>query len=280
MRWLTYASVFLAAGAFIFALFVHDGREDERPAIAKFIGIAAVSGAAATILEFVFHYRELTALGSPEGPSNFSMSAYGTSVLVRFVGLGLMAYSARSLTRESIDVAGLTGAALALGSFALLGHTAVTTPRTLVVAANLVHTTAASIWFGSLGVLFVVLRHRRRTHEEAARSARMLNRFGIAAGLSVAAAALAGTLLAWAELRSPGSLFNSAYGWTLMGKLVLVGLVMAMGAYNHRVLVPAVVSGHKRGAWTRLRRTVRTEIAGLVMVLAVTAAFVNIGAPA
>jgi copper transport protein len=82
--------------------------------------------------------------------------------------------------------------------------------------------------------------------------------------------AAAGLTLAWAEVRSWEALFGAAYGWVLLAKLGLVGLVLVVGAYNNRVLVPAIRRGTSQ-AWRRLSQTVRVEAAGLVVVLAVTA---------
>jgi copper transport protein len=88
-------------------------------------------------------------------------------------------------------------------------------------------------------------------------------------------------------------LTTTAYGWALLVKVVVAAAVLAIGAYNNRVLVPAITkqppspepstgglalatAATRTTAWNRLRRTIRSEIAGLAVVVAVTAVLVNL----
>jgi copper transport protein len=99
--------------------------------------------------------------------------------------------------------------------------------------------------------------------------------------------------MAWALVRVPGALTTTGYGWTLLAKLVLVALAVAVAAYNRSRLVPAIaarqapagasvdtdagtdadevrVVRRSRGAWRQLRTTLGIEALLLVAVLLVT----------
>jgi copper transport protein len=109
-----------------------------------------------------------------------------------------------------------------------------------------------------------------------------------------------GLIMGWSEVGSFDELFSTRYGWTLVAKLAVVAVVAAIAAYNHWRLLPdirlsgkpvltaaGVVVASPGGpgaakttrsslAWRRLEGTVRAEIVGLVVVLAVTSGLVAI----
>lgn len=129
-------------------------------------------------------------------------------------------------------------------------------------------------------------------------AARALGAFSRLAVVTVTALAGAGVVLAWLNVRSFDALISTTYGRTLLVKLGLAAAVVAVGAYNRRVLVPALTSAavearqlvtvgvpgavpHRTETsqdprWRRLFANVRWELAGLALVLVVTAALVNI----
>lgn len=86
---------------------------------------------------------------------------------------------------------------------------------------------------------------------------------------------IAGTALGWAEVRALRALTSTAYGVTLITKLILVLLVLGVAAYNQRKLVPAVQQAGV-DARHRLRSTVRLEVLGIVIVIAVTGVLANL----
>jgi copper transport protein len=70
-------------------------------------------------------------------------------------------------------------------------------------------------------------------------------------------------------LPSPGDLFATGYGQTLLVKVVLVAAVAALGGWNRRTLAGG------RPVPPRLGRIVSIELLGLLLVVAVTAVLVN-----
>jgi copper transport protein len=116
-----------------------------------------------------------------------------------------------------------------------------------------------------------------------------VSRFSTVGVVSVAVVAGAGVVLTLSEVRSWSGLVSTGYGWTLLAKVALVALVVAIGGYNNRALVPVIRrtpstsgggdtssgDGTSGEAWRRLHRTVRVEaVVLLVAVLAVTSALV------
>lgn len=170
----------------------------------------------------------------------------------------------------------LAGAAALVASIAFIGHTASTEPRWLVVASAVVHVTAGSLWVAGVAMLAATLwrRHRRGVELEAALLA---TRFSVAAVGAVAAVAITGLALGIAILGDFGSLFSTEFGRVLIVKVALVGVLVGLGAYNQRVLIPALEKSRRRSrtAAHRLRRVVTAEVITFLAVIAATAALVG-----
>src|SRR5690606_8137453 len=131
-------------------------------------------------------------------------------------------------------------------------------PRGWLVLTQATHVTATAVWFGG-GVLLAVEIHHQRGGGSARCAAETVARFSAVAGVALAAAAASGPALARSQLASLGALASTAYGRALSAKLALVALVVAIGAYNHRRLVPAVARADDARAWRRLGHTAAAE---------------------
>jgi putative copper export protein len=218
----------------------------------------------------------------------------GASCLLRIAGalliLAMLAggYSFRSSLRRAgrsvvsrLAVTELTarrggaavGAVVSLASFVVIGHAQATSPRALWMLADITHVVAASVWFGGVTMLAMMLRDLRRLRrgrdlyrvdERVARARAVLavavGRFSVAATACVAAVTAAGVGLAFSQLPAVAALYETSYGVTLVGKLILVGFVMLLGGYNHRFVVPRVVTDPSdERAWRQLRQAVQVE---------------------
>ncbi len=278
-RFLQYAAALLAAGGVAFLVWVHDRAPADRRALTRLLTVSALVAMAVTVVGFGLQAMLVTGLGlravvSPSAIGSVAGSSYGLGTVVLLVGLGVLLVAVPRLWGRWAVAGSLGGAGLVLGSFALSGHSANTTPGWLVVGAALAHVLAVAAWFGGLALLLVALR-RRRAADDAIGSGKMVGRFSTMAVAAVALATVAGVALSWAEVRAGRALFSTVYGWTLVAKLVLVAAVVAMGAYNQRRLVPTLRQAQS-AAWPKLRRVVRAEVAGLCAVLVVTAVLVNL----
>jgi copper transport protein len=279
-RWVMYTGTLLAVGGAVFLVLAHDRASGERDRLVRIVTWAAVAGVVGTVVGVPLQAVLASGLGAAALTDGALLrdtlaSGHGLSAMVRVAGLTVLLLGAARLWDGWAVGAVSTGALATVASFLLTGHTAASEPRALVLASNLLHTATAAIWFGGLVLLAIVLRARRRADGDAVVGARMVARFSTLALGSVVVVSLAGFALAWVEVRTLRGLTTTAYGWTLIAKVVLVAGIVALGAYNNRRLVPAIRRGADR-AWQRLSAIVRLEAGGVVAVLLVTAFLVNI----
>lgn len=294
LRGIGYLGTLLAAGAVAFALTI--ARRDDDRRRARRVGAGAAGLAlAATVLALPAQTMAtsgvsvLEALG-PTTAGETLRSSFGQSWLVRVVALGLLA---PLLRRGRPPWALLAAGAAAPASFLLDGHTRSVEPTWLLVAGDAVHLAAGSVWLGGLLLLALAVR-ARSVDDDPVGAARLVSRFSTVALWSVVALAVTGGAMAWALVRVPGALVSTGYGWTLLAKLALVGLAVAVAGYNRSRLVPAVaarrapaggsvdadgragtdeevrVVRRSRGAWRQLRTSLAIEAGLLVVVLLVT----------
>jgi copper transport protein len=278
LRFLQYASALIAAGGAFFLIWIHDRNATERPALLRIVTTTAIVAAVISVIGVLVQAVLVTGLGSaatdPAALSDVMASSFGISAVAVLAGLAILLTGARRLWDDWAVIAAATGAVVTVGAFALTGHSAGTQPRWLVMTADVVHTTAAAAWFGGLVLLRATLR-RRKDSDDAVGGAVVVSRFSAMAFWSVVVLSIAGTALGWAEVRALRALTSTAYGWTLVAKVGLVIVILAVAAYNQRKLVPAIQAAGTE-AWTRLRSTVRLEVLGLVLVIGITAVLVNL----
>lgn len=164
------------------------------------------------------------------------------------------------------------GAFLLVASEAFIGHTATIEPRLLVVVSDAGHLVAAGLWAAGAVMLAATIGRRHRRNQPL--DARLLaTRFSVVAGWSLAAVAVTGTVLAWEILGGLDGLWTTTFGKVLVAKVTVVAVIAALGAHNHKVLVPALTNGDD-DADDQFRRTVTLEAALFGVVLALTAVLV------
>jgi putative copper export protein len=169
-------------------------------------------------------------------------------------------------TRLRAWLIALIGAAL-LALWALISH-AFDYGR-LAVALYVVHEAGAGLWAGALLGLVLMTADGKIQRPAATRIVHRVSRL---AGWCVAALVVSGVYIAYRSLGlSLNHLLYSAYGRTLIVKVGVFGILVALGGYNRYRLMPRFNAASVRG---ELMRSVRVEcllIAG-VFVLAVVLA--------
>lgn len=279
LRFLQYAAALLAAGGALFLIWVHDRRPQERDHLVRTVSLAAVAAIIATILGFGVQAALVTGLGigaafDATALADVAGSTFGASSAGLLVGLVILLVGVRRMWAGWAVVVAAVGAVVTIGSFAITGHTATSDPRWLVVTADVAHALAAAAWFGGLVLLLSVLR-RRRAEDDPVGGATLVSRFSTMATAAIIVVSVAGFALGWAEVRALRALWSTGYGVTLIIKAALAGVILLIGGYNRRRLVPSIRAAGT-GAWTKLRSTVLVEVIGLLLVLAVTAVLVNL----
>jgi putative copper export protein len=104
----------------------------------------------------------------------------------------------------------------------------------------------------------------------------MVAAFSPVALTGAALAIVAGSLMALAYIGNLPALWGSNYGRALLIKLALLGVTMALGAWNWRRVKPRLGS-HQ--ATEHLRRSARAELLVALGLIAVTAVLVALPAP-
>lgn len=116
----------------------------------------------------------------------------------------------------------------------------------------------------------------------AVSTARIVGRFSDVAAATVVALVMAGVAMSWIEVGSIDALTTTTYGRVLLTKVGVVLVVLAAAAYNRFRLVPDIErqagedGAEPAALWSRLRTTAWAEAGAVVVVIALTAALVNI----
>jgi copper transport protein len=160
---------------------------------------------------------------------------------------------------------------VALGGFAIEGHTRTPVRRWWLVGSDVVHLVAAAIWLGGIVALVLAFRALREARPLAA----MVRRFSDVALIAVVVVSVTGVTMAWIILPSAGELTSTGYGLALIVKAALVVVVIVLGAYNRYRLVPVVEARQSTRARGWLGKIVRAELALLIAVVGITAVMVT-----
>ena len=168
---------------------------------------------------------------------------------------------------------------LAVAGVALLltstdsGHASVS--GAVAFLADGVHITAAAVWLGGLAFVLgaIAVSPPEKRWQLAAVS---VPRFSLMAMISVPLLGAAGIVSAYLEVRAWRGLWETTYGVLILAKVGLVLPLLALGAFNNRVSVPALrTAAASKSTRTRFIRAVAAELGLLVVVLGVTAALVD-----
>jgi putative copper export protein len=144
-----------------------------------------------------------------------------------------------------------------------------------------IHRLAGGLWIGTLFMLVIaglgtVLRSALPSERRGAMAAELVNAFSPLALVSAGVLATFGVITAWQHLHTIAALWSTPYGVTLIVKLLVVGVVLALGAWNWRRQKPLL--GSEAGA-VNLRRTATHELAAAGVVLAISAILVSLPSP-
>jgi copper transport protein len=130
-------------------------------------------------------------------------------------------------------------------------------------------------WLGGIAVLVLAVRGATRRLDAGERLpllVAVVTRFSTLAGIAFAVLFATGVIQAIVEVRTFGALLDTAFGRAVLIKLVLFGVLVAVGWANRFRILPALRSAAPQHAGVLLRRTLRFELALGVCVLAVTGA--------
>jgi copper transport protein len=213
------------------------------------------------------------------------------------VGLAYAARRAPVLRPASVGATGLAmpsrlhpvlTAALIPAAFLLLvpalsGHGATQKPVGILFPSITAHVTAMTLWLGGLVALIAAVPVATRRLDGADRTrllAAVLTRFSTVALAAVAMLLATGVLQGYEEVRHLSLLTSTGFGRAVLIKFCLLLVLIGLGAINRRRNVPRMQQLAQSGATPGaagvvLRRTLRTEVALIAVVLIVTGALAS-----
>ncbi len=209
-----------------------------------------------------------------------------------WVVLGGLLFAIRWQRRDSPATRALLGL-MSLGGLylaatpALAGHASIQSPTGVFFPADVVHVLAASVWVGGIACLLLALPAATGELEPADRSRLLLAtlaRFSPLALASVLAIVATGAVQAYIDVRSVEGLLHTTYGTLILIKVALLLALISLGWVNRERVIPALRrvlrAGDSPGSTGALaRRTMRGEIALMLVVFGVTAALVSYAPP-
>ena len=144
------------------------------------------------------------------------------------------------------------------------------------------HVLCMSAWLGGLVILLIVLglAARRLPGPDGTRlMAAVVGRFSMLARFAVLILLLTGIAQSIALVGSVSALRDTDYGLLVLAKILLLGLLIALGGFNQRWALPrlrllAAGGGEPGSAATVLRRSASLEVGFALVVIAVTSVLV------
>jgi len=260
-RWGLYAGLALLLGGAVLGLFVFSGRIPS--STTWVLGAAWLISAIGLTLMTV---AERSTVGVSYG--TLLRSSAGDQLIRQGIGLVVLAVAvvvaAIRPWRPGLMLFGLAAAGVML-LHAQAGHAGSQSPVWFNVGVQWLHLMSVGVWVGGLAWLLLGIRSVGPSERAG------VGRFSFIAGIALAVVAVTGVVRAIDEIGGVGAwrrLFETSFGVTLLIKVALFTGLVALGARNRYVNVPAVA---QRGERVRsLRRTVGAEVALAVGIFGVT----------
>jgi putative copper export protein/methionine-rich copper-binding protein CopC len=164
------------------------------------------------------------------------------------------------------------GSALVLAITPALGGHAAASPRftSLMIAGDWLHVLGGASWLGSLLFVMMVgvpIALRLEPPDSWSSISSLVNAFSPVALVSAAFVVASGVFASWVHVEHLSALWQTNYGRTLLVKLTLVSITLAIGTYNFKRVQPQL--SNETGT-LRLRRSAAAELGVGFLILLVT----------
>lgn len=267
LRALHFASLVAACGGVLFAVFVEGGAVSR--ATRRYVLISAGLASVTALIGIGVHGAHLTltpldAFFSSRPWLAGAATSLAPAAAIVLGGMALILVAIRRLDRPFLQWIAIAGTAAAASSLSATGHVGAADPAWLATSALGIHVLAVSFWVGSL---LPLLRIVTGAPDKATAA---LGRFSSFVVPSVALLALSGFTVAFLQVRRLDALATTNYGQLLLFKLALVVGLVALAAYNRFRLLGRLSQDRPKTLQT-FARTIRTEIAIALVIVAVTA---------
>lgn len=256
-RWSFYAGVVVMLGAAVVGVAVASS-----PAVISTGPLAAAWMAAAGGLLITIADQ---AASARTDLANLLSSSTGQRLMVQVLAVALaglaVVWACLRPNRSSLIAVGIGASAATLGR-SLSGHANASSLRWFTVGAHWIHLLAVGAWIGGLLWLLVAMRR-----DDPGQGPGLARRFSSVAAGTLGVVVVSGGVRALDEVGAWRRLVDTAFGLTLLAKLALFAVLVALGARSRLRHVPKALSGRPGG----LRRGVQVAVATAAGVLGVTA---------
>ena len=154
-------------------------------------------------------------------------------------------------------------------SFKVGGHVSILS--TTAQLAVVLHVMAMSAWIGSLYPLLKITQTA-----DMALLQQIMKKFGDSAIVILIVLVVAGVLMLLQLVGISSELFSTAYGLSLVAKLVMVVAILCVAAINKMVLVPQIVA---QNSAEKIRTSIRVEMFCASLIFILTSYLATIIAP-
>jgi copper transport protein len=275
-RYLGYAGLTLAIGPALFLALLWPRRTPRRGPI-RLVRAGLGLIAFATVAQIWLQAPDAT--GAPAWDVSLPAlgqvlrSDYGLVLAGRLAALvaiaGLLPPALRGRAGRGRAWALVALAAGGLATWPLTGHAIAAPLSGVLVAADVVHLAAMSVWLGGLATLTAFLL--RRTHPRVLGV--ILPAWSRWAAIAVVWLVGGGAVQALVQVGSVGALWSTAYGRLLLAKVAILAVTLGAAGYARRLVRRARVPA--AGA-TRLRWAVGIEVATTAAVLGISSVLVQV----
>jgi putative copper export protein len=274
LRALSFVLLFQAAGVAIFVALFGRQLAGSRREVRRLGQAAALAAIVLVVAHYAFEPArmagELSGMWDPTLQGMLWHSPSCAALICRLAGLLTIAIGLQVASPRS-TIAAIGGAVLAIGAFALTGHTSVNVHRGALAPLLMLHLLVVAFWFGALWPLYLA-----SLRETPARASDIVERFTAVATWLVPVILLAGIVMAVLLLPNISAL-SEPYGRLLIAKAVGFAVLMGLAAANKWRLGPALVHGPVQGG--RFRRSVAAEYVLISAVLTITAVMTSFFSP-
>lgn len=268
-----FGGLFLALGMPLFALYVLRGEAIPRRVLTV-AGTFALVGAAGGLVTLLLLSRRLDFSLGDAAATVAGGSFARRAALLAASGAALFAAAAAPRLRRALTSFAVVLAVAAVVTTSFGSHAAgVRDQRALAIASDVLHLVMASVWIGGVVAFLHVLWGR-----EAREVARLVARFSPLGIASVIAMIATGVFAISHHLSGPRELITEPYGQLVLGKILLMAPLIAIGAYNQRVLEPRLAAG--TAPPTYFRRAVQAEAITMVLIIGLAGALASSAPPA
>jgi copper transport protein len=159
-----------------------------------------------------------------------------------------------------------------LGGISAQGHASTAPYPTLSIAADLTHLVSVAVWIAGLALVAIVLWRAPRTIEGGggrALAGAVLTRFSRVALVLVSVAVVTGVLRAIAELDDPAQLWDTAYGRSIVYKILILCPIAFLAFQSRRVVTALRIKRVRQPNAPTIAMVDRNVWVELVLALAV-----------